>query len=189
MPSMAFGTLWMPVLASGVAVFVVSSILHMALRYHRADHKQLPGEDSVREALGKAKPAPGIYMTPFCNDMKEMSQPAVQEKFTKGPVAIVTVMPNGMPSMGKLLGLWFGFAVFVSFTAAYIARHTLMPGADGMTVMRITGTVAFAGYGLGQISDSIWKAQPWSNTMRFLFDSLIYGVVTGLIFKLLWPSP
>lgn len=185
---MPFGSLWIPVLASAAVVFVVSSILHMALRYHRADHKQLPGEDAIREALGKQKPAPGLYMTPYCKDMKEMSEPATKEKFEKGPIAIVTVLPNGMPAMGKLLGLWFALCVLVSFVAAYIARHTLMPGADGLTVMRITGTVAFAGYGLGQISDSIWKAQPWSNTVRFLIDSLIYGVATGLTFRLLWPS-
>ena len=184
---MPFGTLWMPVLASAVAVFVVSSILHMALRYHRADHKQLPGEDTIREALGKQKPGPGVYMTPYCSDMKEMSAEAMQQKFKTGPVAIVTVLPNGMPAMGKLLGLWFGFCVLASFVAAYIARHTLMPGADGMTVMRITGTVAFAAYGLGNVSESIWKAQPWANTMRFLLDALIYGVVTGLVFRLLWP--
>jgi hypothetical protein len=177
----------MPVLASAVAVFVVSSILHMALRYHRADHRQLPGEDAVREALGKQKPAPGVYMTPYCSDMKEMSAEGMQAKFKTGPVAIVTVLPNGMPAMGKLLGLWFGFCVLASFIAAYIARHTLMPGADGMTVMRITGTVAFAAYGLGNVSESIWKAQPWANTTRFLIDALIYGVVTGLVFRLLWP--
>jgi hypothetical protein len=184
---MPFGSLWMPVLASAAAVFVVSSILHMALRYHRADHKQLPGEDAIREALGKQKPAPGLYMTPYC-EMKEMSEPAMKEKFEKGPIAIVSVLPNGMPAMGKLLGLWFGFCVLVSFVAAYIARHTLMPGADGMTVMQITGTVAFAGYFLGNVSDSIWKAQPWANTARFLIDGVIYAVVTGLTFRLLWPS-
>ena len=38
---MPFGSLWMPVLASAVAVFVVSSILHMALRYHRADSRDV----------------------------------------------------------------------------------------------------------------------------------------------------
>src|SRR5262245_31383469 len=112
---MPFGSLWMPVLASAVAVFIVSSILHMVLRYHRADHKQLSGEDAIREVLGKQNLAPGVYMTPYCNDTKETSTPAMQEKFKKGPVAIVSVLPNGMPAMGKLLGLWFGFCVLASF--------------------------------------------------------------------------
>ena len=185
---MPFGSLWMQVIAAAVAVFIVSSILHMALRYHRADHKQLPGEDAIREALGKQNPAPGMYMTPWCSDMKESSTPAMQEKFKKGPVAIISVLPSGTPAMGKLLGLWFGFCVLASFVAAYIARQSLMPGSDGMQVMQITGTVAFAAYGLGNVTDSIWKAQPWANTFRALFDAVIYGVVTGLIFKLLWPS-
>ena len=29
------------------------------------------------------------------------------------------------------------------FVIGYIARHTLTPGADGMTVMRVTGAIAF----------------------------------------------
>jgi hypothetical protein len=41
---------------------------------------------------------------------------------------------------------------------------------------------------MSNVSDSIWKAQPWSNTARALLDSVIYSVLTGLTFRLLWPS-
>ncbi|MCI0410589.1 MAG: hypothetical protein L0191_18850, partial [Acidobacteria bacterium] len=61
---MPFGSLWIPVIVSAVVVFIGSSIIHMALKYHKADIKGLPGEDSIREALGKADPPPGVYMTP-----------------------------------------------------------------------------------------------------------------------------
>ena len=54
--------------------------------------------------------------------------------------------------------------------------------------MRITGTVAFAGYGVSHISDSIAKDQPWSNTMRAVLDAGIYAVLTGLTFCSLWPA-
>src|SRR5258708_920215 len=50
---MPFGSLWLPVVVSAVAVFIVSSIVHMVLRYHRADYKRLPDEDSVAAALRK----------------------------------------------------------------------------------------------------------------------------------------
>jgi len=73
-------------------------------------------------------------------------------------------------------------------TAAYVARHTLQPGADGLLVMRITGSVAFAAYGVSHLSDSIWKGQPWSNTARALIDAVIYALLTGLTFRLLWPA-
>src|SRR5262245_56426434 len=185
--AMPFGSLWIPVVASAVAVFVASSLLHMFLKYHNADHRQLPSEEAVREALGRANPAPGVYMTPYCTHDK-MKDPAVAAKFEKGPVAIVTALPNGMPNLGKHLGLWFGLCFLVSFTSAYIARHTLQPGASGLLVMQITGAVAFAAYNYGQISDTIWKGQPWSNTLRHLLDGLIYAGITGAIFMALWPA-
>ena len=185
---MPFGSLWIPVIVSAAVVFVGSSILHMALRYHRADHKALPEEDAIREAIGKANPAPGLYFTPYCTDMKQMREPAMKEKFEKGPIAMITVSPKGAPALPKHLALWFAFSVFVSFVAAYVARHTLHPGAEGLQVLRITGTVAFAAYGLSHVSDSIWKAQPWGNTARALLDGLIYALLTGLTFRLLWPG-
>jgi hypothetical protein len=185
---MPFGSLWIPVLVSAVVVFAGSSILHMVLKYHRADYRALPDEEAIRGSLGKASPAPGVYVIPHCVDMSQMKDPVFKAKYEKGPVAVITMLPNGMPVMGKLLGLWFGFCLFVSFTAAYVARHTLQPGADGMLVMRITGTVAFAGYAISHLSDSIWKGQPWGNTARALADGLIYAVLTGLVFRLLWPA-
>jgi len=184
---MPFGSLWIPVLVSAAAVFLGSSILHMALAYHKADYKVLPNEGAVREALAKGGPAPGVYFTPYCTDMKQMKEPAIKEKLEKGPVAMLTLYPKGAPDMRRHLGLWFAFTVFVSFVAAYVARHTLHPGADGMQVMRITGAVAFAAYGLSHVSDSIWKGQPWANTVRALVDGAIYSILTGLTFRLLWP--
>jgi hypothetical protein len=185
---MPFGSLWLPVIVSAVVVFVASSILHMVLKYHKADYKPLPNEDAVREVLSRGNPAPGCYVTPYCTDMKQMQEPAMKEKYVKGPVAHLTVLPKGAPNMSKYLALWFGFSVLVSFVAAYVARHTLQPGDDGMLVMRITGTVAFAGYALSHVSDSIWKAQPWSNTVRALVDGAIYALLTGVTFCWLWPA-
>lgn len=185
---MPFLSLWIPVLVSAVAVFAISSFLHMALTYHGADYKALPNEDAVREALGKGSLAPGLYHVPYANDPKSMQDPATQAKFDKGPVALVTVVPNGLPPIPKHLAQWFVFSVFVSFVAAYVARHTLHPGDDGMLVMRITGTVAFAAYGLTNVLDSIWKGQPWANTGRALVDGAIYAMVTGVTFRLLWPT-
>jgi len=185
---MPIGSLWIPVIVSAIVVFVGSSIVHMALQYHRADYRALPNEDAVREVLGKAGGAPGVYITPYCKDMKETKEPAMMEKYVKGPVALITLYPKGPIALPKHLTLWFVFSIFVSFVAAYVARITLMPGADGMLVMRVTGTVAFAAYGLSHVSDSIWKGQPWSNTGRALIDSIIYSLLTGLTFRLLWPG-
>src|SRR5262245_53534978 len=185
---MPFGSLWLPVVLSTVAVFVISAILHMALKYHKRDFKALPNEEAVRAAIGGGL-APGIYFTPYCSDMKQMREPAMKEKFVKGPIAMITVRPRGEPGMGKYLALWFGFTFLVSFTAAYIARHAgLTPGPHGAEAMRITGTIALVGYGYGSIISSIWKGQPWSNTAHESLDAVIYAVATGLLFRVLWPA-
>ena len=104
------------------------------------------------------------------------------------PVAIITVMANGMPNMGKPLGLWLGFCLLASFVTSYVARHSLDPGAVGMEVLRLTGTIAFLAYGFGYFQDSIWKGIPWSNSLRGLIDAAVYALVTGLVFRFLWPA-
>ena len=185
---MPLGSLWIPVIVSTIAVFLGSSIIHMALKYHKADYKSLPQEEAVREALRKADAAPGIYFTPYCADMKEMKNPEVMEKYAKGPVALLTVYPKGPVNLPKHLGLWLGFSVVVSFIAAFLASRTLQPDADGLQVMRTTGILAFTAYGFSHVSDSIWKGQPWANTARALLDALIYSLLTGLTFRLLWPA-
>ena len=185
--AMPFGTLWLPCVVSAVVVWIASAVFHMVLKHHKADHRGLPNEDAVGEPMRKAGLAPGLYVLPYCADQSQMKDPAVQAKYAKGPVAIISVLPNGMPNMGKYLGLWFGFCLLVSFVAAYIARHTLTLETDGVKVMQITGAVSWAGYALGNIQDMIWKGQPVSNTVRAMIDATVYAVLTGVVFRLLWP--
>jgi len=185
---MPFGSLWLPVVLSAVAVWIVSAILHMVLKYHRADYKQLAGEDSVAPPLRQAAPAPGVYPIPYCANPSQMKDPAIQKKYADGPVALITVLRNGPPAMGKYLVQWFLFCLLVSFVTGYVARHTLVPGEDGLNVLRITGTLAFIAYGFGYLQDAIWHGMPWPNSLRGLIDALVYGVVTGLVFQYLWPG-
>ncbi len=183
---MPFGSLWLPVVVSAVAVWLVSSIVHMVLKYHKADYKALGGEAAVAQALKGT--APGVYPVPYCADPSQMKDPAMQKRYQDGPVGLLTIIPNGPPNMGRYLGLWFAFCFLISLTAGYVARHTLSSASPVLDVMRITGTLAFVGYGYGHIMDWIWKGQPFSNTIRGLIDAVIYAIVTGLVFRFLWPG-
>jgi hypothetical protein len=183
---MPFGSLWLPGIVSAVAVFIVSGIFHMVLKYHRADYKGLTDEAAVAQALRKGSSGPGVYMMPYCAEPSQMKDPAFRKKFEEGPVAMLTVLRSGPPNMAKNLSQWFLFCLLVSFVTAYVARHTLA-GADPMMILRITSTVAFVGYAFGPIQSSIWAGVPWSNTLRGIIDALIYALVTGFAFRLLWP--
>ncbi len=41
----ALQALWLPILLSSIIVFVVSSIIHMLLPWHKSDYARVPDED------------------------------------------------------------------------------------------------------------------------------------------------
>jgi hypothetical protein len=184
----ALTSLWIPILLSAVFVFIASSIIHMVLPYHRSDYKQLPDEDKVLGALRTTSLSPGLYVFPYCTH-KDMKSPAIAEKQKQGPVGSMTVIPSGPPNMGKYLGTWFVYCVIIGFFTAYLTGRTVPAGAHYLAVFRVAGTTAFMAYGVGQLSDAIWKNQPWSNTIKHVFDGLIFALLTAGTFGWLWPRP
>jgi len=181
-------SLWLPILLSAVFVFVVSSIIHMFLGYHKNDFIKIPAEDEVMDALRKFNIPPGNYSIPRCGSMKEMNSPEFKEKMSKGPVAMMTVLESGPPKMGGSLTLWFVYSVIVGIFAAYIASRALEPGAHYLEVFRFSGCTAFAGYSLALLQDSIWYKRYWGATLRSMFDGLVYALVTAGVFGWLWPA-
>jgi hypothetical protein len=184
----SIAALWMPLVVSAVAVFVVSSIVHMVLSYHKADYKKLPDQERLLAEIGKANLPPGYYHFPYFDSMKDCNTPEAQERFRRGPNGMLTLHPNGMMNIGKFLGMWFVFCLIVSLFLAYLAGRTLAPGAEYLAVFRFVGTAAFLAYGLPSMVNSIWMGIPWSNTARHMFDGLLYALVTAGVFGWLWPQ-
>jgi len=184
---MAFlANLWLPIVLSAVIVFVASSLMHMLLKYHQSDYRQLPNEENVRATLRAANLTRGLYVFPYCTH-KDMKSPALMEKYKQGPVGFLTIVPNGPPNMPKFLIQWFVFCLLVGFFVAYLAAHTLSPGTEHMAVFQVVGTAAFLAYGLGNLSNGIWKGQTWSATIKEVIDGLVYGLLTAATFAWLWP--
>jgi hypothetical protein len=184
----SLSALWLPILLSAVAVFVASSILHMVLTYHRSDFAKLGDEDKVRTALRAAGVTPGVYMFPNADSPKEMRSEAMRQRFAEGPVGILTIAPNGLPSMGKYLALWFVYTLLISLLAAYLAAHTLAAGASYLAVFRVIGTAALLAYSVSELCNSIWRRQPWKTTAKAFADGIIYALVTAGVFGWLWPA-
>lgn len=186
---MAFlAALWLPILVGAVLVFVVSSLVHMVFKWHASDCLALPDEARVLEALRAQRAAPGMYPMPKAASMAEMGTPEMKAKYEQGPVAILTVLPNGVPNIGAALLRWFLLSLAIGALAGYVAWHALGAGAGYLAVFRITGTVAFAAYAMGEISDWIWKGQTGAATAKFLADGLLYALATAGAFGWLWPA-
>jgi hypothetical protein len=180
--------LWLPIVLSAVIVFVASSIVHMFLPIHKNDYRKLPDEDKVLDALRAAGVTPGrVYHFPHCTH-KHLKSPEVAEKFKRGPVGLLKEVPSGTPAMGKYLGQWFLYCLFVGVFVAYLTGRTLGPGTQYLIVFRVAGTTAFLGYAVAQIQDSIWKGQSWGVTLKHVLDGLLYGLLTAGTFGWLWPK-
>jgi hypothetical protein len=182
----ALSALWLPILVSAVLVFVASSLIHMASPWHRGDFPRLSNEDQVLEALRPLSLPMGDYMMPRPSSRAEMTSPAFQEKFRRGPVVMMTVMPSEM-SMGRNLALWFVYCVAVGVCAAYIAGRALPPGTPYLRVFRFAGATAFIGYTLALWQLSIWYRRAWATTIKANVDGLIYACLTAGAFGWLWP--
>jgi len=180
--------LWLPILLSAVLVFLASSVIHMVLKWHNPDYRKLPNEDAVRAAFNAGKPEPGQYILPHCLDPKELAKEEVAQRYSDGPVALVWLKAPGAPKMGGTLAGWFLYTLVLSFFVAYLAAHTLAPGAHYLKVFRVVGTAAFVAYAAGGIPSSIWMGKPWAVTLKEALDGLIFALLTAGAFGWLWPK-
>jgi hypothetical protein len=180
--------LWVPILVSAVAVFFVSSLVHMVLGYHKHDYAGLPNEDELLASMRSAGVAPGEYVFPYCVDMKELASESMIKKMEEGPIGFMSVKPSGSWAMGKTLGQWFLNCVVVSALIAYVFALAVDPAATFLHKFRVAGAIAFLAYAGCTASSSIWKAQNWSTTFKHIFDGVLYGLATGAVFAWLGPS-
>lgn len=180
-------SLWLPILLSAVIVFITSSVIHMALKYHKHDYDKSAKEDGILDALQGVPP--GEYFLPHMTGMESAKDPAIQAKLTRGPRAMVRVMSSSMSTAfrNSLIG-WFIYSLVVGLFAAYLTSRAHGPGTEYLEVFRFAATTAFLGYGLAIAQESIWFGRRWSNTLRAMLDALIYGLLTGGVFGWLWPK-
>ena len=179
-------SLWQPVLLSAVFVFIVSSVIHMLLTWHRKDFSAVPSEDEVMDALRPFNIPEGEYFMPYVDHPKQRETDEFKAKVEKGPVAFLTVRPVSY-EMGSKLLLWFVYCLLVGLCTAYVAGLALAPGAHYLAVFRFVGTVAFAGYSLALMQNSIWYGRSWKTTLKSMADGFVYASVTAGTFGWMWP--
>jgi hypothetical protein len=187
MVSVSLTSLWLPIVLSGVVVFLASFVMHMVLPHHRSDFRKMPAEADVMEALRKFNLPPGDYMVPKPDSMADMRSKAFEEKMGRGPVFTTTILPSGHRSMGPQLVQWFVMCLVVSLFAGYLASRSLGTGAPYLRVSQIASTTAFLGYVMAHWGDVIWFKRSTVTALKTTIDGVLYGLLTGGVFGWLWP--
>ncbi len=180
-------SLWLPILLSAVVVFILSSLMHMVLRYHTKDFRKVPDEDALADVLRKINVPAGSYMLPYATSMQEMKSEDFKERVKRGPRAVMTIMPGGSVSMTGQLVQWFLYAVVIGIFSAYVAGRAVPEGAGFLSVFRFVGVTAFCCYVVADWPASIWYRRSWGTTLRNTIDGLVYALFTAAIFGWLWP--
>jgi hypothetical protein len=184
-----FVVLWLPTLLSAVAVFILSSIVHMFVPWHKNDYAKFPDEPGVLDALRDFNLAPGEYMAPRPAARADMGSPEFAEKVKRGPLVILNVASGDSVSMGRPLILWFVYLLIVSALAGHIAHGVTGGHSEDMRIVFHTvALTAFLAYASALWQQTIWFRKPALTSFKATFDGLIYAVVTGLIFCYFWPK-
>ncbi|MBT8132245.1 MAG: hypothetical protein KJO35_08245 [Gammaproteobacteria bacterium] len=177
-------SLWMPILLSAVVCWIAGSLIWVVMPHHKKDFAPLDQEEQARNALRGLKP--GLYNIPHVADPSKVTDED-RQRFAAGPVGFLTIMPDGLPNMGKNLVQQMIYYIVVGVIVAYVASVTLPSGADYLKVFQVVGTTAWLGFGFGAMQDSIWFGKPWSYNFKILIDALIYALLSAGIFGWLWP--
>lgn len=180
--------LWAPAVASALGVWFTNSFVYAALPHHKSDFKSLPNETTARKALKPQNIGAGQYNIPHLPSYHDAKKPDYIRKFEEGPVAFITVLPRGMQSVGKGLGLSLLYYFVVSLIVAYIAASTLDASTSYAGVFRVAATTAWLAYGWAMVPEAIWYGRPWKAIVKQLADSALYALVTAAIFGWLWPA-
>jgi len=186
--------LWIPILASAAAVWIISAVFWMAINHHNKDFDRLPDEAAFIAAVKSLNIPPGVYGFPYFGDRSACNTPEGKKAMTEGPLGMLYNWRPGL-GMGKNMVITFLVYIAVSVCIAYIAwnafRHDGVPVAPAPSfgrVMQITGTAGVAAYAFAFIPGGVWFQAKGRSLVLGMIDGVVYGLVTGAIFAWRWPA-
>jgi hypothetical protein len=172
-------------LAGAVALFVWSAIAWMGLPHHHGDFRPIPGDDDLAAALARAKVGPGVYMMPhFLNFEGGFKDPALAQRFERGPNATITVIPPGPCMRGSTFLKGLLLDVLIAFSGAVIYHFTA--GGLGGTVRTIVFFACLGAFvnGAPTLAQVVWMSYPLRNALTVIFDGVVGFALLGLVLRL-----
>lgn len=179
-------SLWLPILVSTIAMFFFSYLSWEVLGLHDKDWRKMDDEDKLMDCIRDMNIAEGNYQLPGGDSAKEMHTPEYQEKYKKGPRAVMSVLPQ--MNIGKSLAMTALFFLACNITFAYLANFALKPGtdpgADFLTVFRFVATITLMTCCASSLLNSVWFR---TRVVGHLIEAFCYCLIAGGIFAALWP--
>jgi hypothetical protein len=156
------------------------------LPIHDDDFKPLPDEAAVVGLIKSSSIPAGSYLYPHHKGFKSKKDPEYTKVWMAGPAGTLSVWPK--INMGRNMALTVLTFLVVSIIIAYLAWNTRLPGASFGEVLRVAGTAGILAYSFAFLPNDIWFNRPRRAIVANIIEGIAYGLITGLIFALLWPG-
>ncbi|HMN39897.1 MAG TPA: hypothetical protein PKE29_03565 [Phycisphaerales bacterium] len=199
--------LWLPILVSGVVVWIVSFLCWMVIGHHKKDTLAIPKESEFIDTIRRMGIAPGDYMFPepqSCRGMtKEERTRWAKEKWVAGAMGHLRVWAD--PSMSLNMFLTFLFFLVASAVLAYLGWAVLPHGsiigvnvggttiAAGMAptfakVFQVIATGGILAYCFASFPNDLWFQKSRRAMVMNFIDGVVYALITATIFAYFWPK-
>jgi hypothetical protein len=177
--------LWLPILLSAVAVWIVAAIVWMALPHHKNDFIGLPDEDAFIDFIRKSGIKPGNYIYPDFRDREAMQSERISKILKEGPVGHLSVWPTPLTMGSKMVATFIVYGV-VSTLIAYLTRVALPGAAPSAKVFQVAATAGVLAYCFSSIPNALWFGAYKRTIVASIIDGIVFGVITGAIFACFW---
>ena len=194
--------LWLPILLSAFAVWIISALGWMVFGHHKKDRDPIPAgrEQEFMDAITRLNIPPGNYGFPdFCqhdNLPAKEKREALKALYDKRPMGLLRVW--GEINMGVNMALTFFFYLFTSTVIAYLGWAAL-PHATGGTplpsnsvsfakVFQVLGTAGVLAYCFASFPNDLWFQLKRRAMLMNWIDGIAFGLITGAVFAWLWPK-
>lgn len=177
--------IWLPIVLAAAAAWFWSFLSWAILGIHKPETRKLPDEDAFLNAVRSLNLPPANYFFPYLEH--NTKDPAALEKWHRGPCGKLSIWSPNVNMAGNMLAT-LGVCLLTAFLIGYVASVTLPRGTDFMRVFQVCGTMGVLGYSFSQLPNLIWFQGGKRAMVTCVFDGIVQGLATGLIFAALWPK-
>ena len=176
----------------GIAMFIWTSIAHMALPLGEAGINEIPNESAVLDAMKSSMgDKTGLYIFPglgigkdATHEQKSEAMKQMQQRIATNPSGILMYHPPGRPfGFGKSLAVEFSTEVLQAILVIWLLAQTRIESFGGRV-----GFVVIAGI-LAAITTNVsywnWYGFPCVYTASYILIEIIGFVLVGIVAAML----
>jgi len=176
----------------GIAMFIWTSIAHMALPLGEAGISEIPNESAVLDAMKSSMgDKTGLYIFPglgigkdATHEQKSEAMKQMQQRIATNPSGILMYHPPGRPfGFGKSLAVEFSTEVLQAILVIWLLAQTLIESFGGRV-----GFVVIAGI-LAAITTNVsywnWYGFPGVYTASYILIEIVGFALVGIVAAML----